>query len=538
VNLLRFEPLDKGRWALRSGFHEKFPEIAKTIPGVRWDKRKAAWIGYADAVILAARELEKARIVKAVGTWPTPRVPLSDREFSRDYSLREYQTVGTDFLLNIASEGGILADGMGLGKGRMCLAAIDEGLELPAIIVCPASVKKNWFIEGQKLGIDVHLLFGMSPADDAQIEESDGIVALNYELVDRWLPHLKNARTVIFDEGQVLANEKSKRSRACKALARKAKNRIVATGTPIQNWPRELFNIVDTVSPGRFGRWLDYMKRYAGAFQEEVPVRGGEEGETQKVWNTKGKSHQDELNERLKHFMLRRTKQDVQLELPAKTRDTREIDVSKEYKNPDRWWSLENTNQTQIALGLAAEGKVGAAVELAMTAIQNGSCVVLWVQRKTVAKILRKLLLQGGITPFMLTGDETPNRRQQNAEAAREQGSSVCIATIDSVGTGVNYLAFADIGIFVELHYVPGKLLQAEDRHHRQGAEKPVTIYYLIAIGTIDEMIRDVIIQKLQASEEILGTTGDTIRGDLRGMSDEECLDELRRTLMEDEGQT
>lgn len=420
------------------------------------------------------------------------------------------------------------------------LAAIGEGLELPAVIVCPANVKTSWLAEGKRLGLDAHLLFGLSPPKDAQLEKSDGIVVMNYELVDKWLPHLKDVRTVVFDEGQVLANEKSKRSKACRELAGRATNRIITSGTPFQNRSNELFNIVDTISPGRFGKWLSFMKRYAGAFQEDVPVRGGEEGEMQKVWNTKGASHQDELAERMKFFTLRRTKTDpeVKLELPSKTRTLREIDVAKEYRNPDRWWSLENKNNAQIALGIAAEGKIEAAVELALEAVSNNSSVVLFMHRKEVAKALKKRFAEEGIKAFMLTGDETTARRQANAEEARAKGSSVCIATIEAVGTGVNYLTFADVAIFIELHYVPGKMLQAEDRLHRPGQQNPVTIYYLIAMGTIDERIRDVVLRKWRTFEDIIGSTnGETFREDLvGGMSDEEALDQLRRTLMEDEG--
>ena len=543
MNLLRLERVDDaGHWAMKMAYHEKFPELAKSVPGLQWKPRPGVWIGYADAVTLMAAHLEKAGIAKVVGSRPTLREPLSDPGLRFQLPkgcepLRYYQRSGVRFLMDTAREGALLADGMGTGKTSVALAAIGEGLKLPAVVVCPANVKTSWLAEGKRLGLDVHLLYGMSPPSDAQIEKSDGIVALNYELVDKWLPHLENVGTVIFDEGQMLTNEKSKRSKACAVLAKRAENRIIMTGTPFLNRPMELWNVVNTMSPGRLGKWLPFMKRYAGAFQEEVPVRGGEDDETQKVWNTKGSSHTDELSNRLKHFMLRRTKQDVKLELPSKTRQLLEIDVSKQYRNPDRWWSLKNTNQAQIALGLAAEGKIEAAVELALNAVKNNSSVILFMHRKEVAQILRKRFAKEGIKAFMLTGDETAHRREQNAHEARAQGSAICIATIEAVGTGVNYLTFADIAIFVELHYVPGKMMQAEDRLHRPGQENPVTIYFLIAMGSIDEMIRDAILTKLRAFEDVVGNVGDTIRDDLLGgLSDEDALDQLRRTLMEDEG--
>ena len=426
MNLLRLERIDSARWAMRTPFHEEFPKIARAVPGLKWT-RDGVWVGYADAVALMTQRLEAAKIVKVVGPRPTPRDPLSVKALNFQLPeeckpLRDFQKAGVSFLLDTMREGSLLADGMGVGKTAQALAAIAEGLDLPAVIVCPANVKTGWRDEAKRLGLDVHLLFGLSPPDDAQIEKSDGIVALNYELVDKWLPHLKNVGTVVFDEGQMLTNEKSKRSKACRALAKRARYRAVLTGTPFLNRPIELWNVIETISPGRLGGWMPFAKRYTGAFQDEVPVRGGEEGETQKVWNVKGASHTDELRERMRHFMLRRTKQDVKLELPSKTRQLLEIDVSKQYRNPDKWWSLENTNTAQIALGLAAEGKVDAALDLAREAIKSNSSVILFMHRKEVAKILRKRLAKEGIKAFMLTGDETPARRQQNAEEARAQG--------------------------------------------------------------------------------------------------------------------
>ena len=403
-------------------FHPDFSGLAKKVPGLQWTPKKAAWIGYPDAVELMIASLQKEGIAKLAGPGLPPRTPLSVGSLSRDYGLRGYQKEAVQFIKETASSGILLADGMGVGKTSSTLVAIQEALEMPAVIVCPANVKRGWCDEAKRLGLEAHPLYGMRPPEDAQLTKEDGIIVLNYELVDSWLPHLQDVKTVAFDEAQMLTNEKSKRSKACKELASRATYKIALTGTPFQNRPRELWNLVDTISPGRFGKWMPFMKRYAGAFQEDVPVRGGEEGETQKVWNTKGTSNSEELGARLKHFMLRRTKADVALEIPAKTRQLIEVDVSKEYRNADNWWSLENKSQAQMALGIAAEGKIEDAVELALNAIESDSNVVLFMHRKEVAKGLQKRLAKEGIEAFMLTGDESPNRRQQNAEAAKAQG--------------------------------------------------------------------------------------------------------------------
>lgn len=170
MNLLRFENLGAGRWAMRTPYHPQFPELAHTVPGLKWDRQAGAWIGYADGVNLLTVKLEEAKVVKVRGARPPSRAPLSDKAFSRDpigfdgdYGLRNYQKEGVNFLINTMSSGAVLADSMALGKTRSVLAAINELHQFPAVIVCPANVKSSWKSEASKLGLDAHVLFGMSP---------------------------------------------------------------------------------------------------------------------------------------------------------------------------------------------------------------------------------------------------------------------------------------------------------------------------------------------------------------------------------------
>lgn len=517
--LARILHASDGHYAVASPYDKAFVQLAKRIPGMRWNGD--AWIGYADAISLFTQKLVTERIAHVTGgaNLPPPVASLSVKPTTIDQHLRDYQKIGTSFLVNRSETGALLADVQGIGKTRQVLAALAL-LPQPAVVVCPANVKHVWVDDAKKLGLPKPLILNsQKPPKDARLAKSDGLVIINYDIVSYWLDVLKGARTVAFDEGQALTNEKSQRSKACKELAHQAEHRIVLTGTPMMNYIFELWNVIDTMSPGRMGKFMAFARRYCGAFQEEIEIKNQEK---RKVWNFKGHSNTDELNERMGHFMLRRTKADVATELPAKTRQLIQVDLP-EYKHADNWWSLSNKSEAQLALGVAAELKAPRVVELALDSRANGSDVIVFCYQKAIARLLTKGFAKKGVEAFLATGDETIEKRLANAAAAKAcRGILIC--TIDAMGAGIDKLSYADVLIFAELHYVPGKLLQAEDRAHRIGQLRPVNIYYLIGLGTIDEAIRDSVLNKLMLFEEAVGSVGDAIRSDLLGESEEEAL--------------
>lgn len=518
--LARIVPNVLGRYAVVSPFSKRFVELVKEIPGMTWTGE--AWVGYPDAIAILVARLEAERVAKVVGKeqLPPPVESLSVKPTTIDQHLRDYQKLGATFLIDRSRSGSLLADVQGIGKTRQVLAAL-QALPKPAVVVCPAKVKHVWVDDSLKLGLPPPLILSTrKPWPDAALSKEDDIVVINYEIVPYWLEVLKACKTVAFDEAQALTNEKSKQSKACKELAHSAECRIALSGTPMMNRVKELWNVIDTISPGRFGKgFYHFGRRYCDAHQQEIEKR---DGETMKVWNFDGKSHVEELNSRMSYFMLRRTKQDVMSELPPKTRQIVPVEL-KEYANADRWWTIENKSQAQLALGLAAELKIPHTVELAIESRNNGSDVIVFCYQKKVARQLQQQFAKKGVEAFLATGDESIERRLANAKKAKES-HGILVATIDAMGTGIDKLSYADVLIFAELHYVPGKLLQAEDRAHRIGQLRPVNIYYMLGIGTIDELIRDAVLTKLMAFEEAVGSVGDSIRQDLLGESEEEAL--------------
>lgn len=512
-----------GRIFLQSPWDKTFVDLAHTLPGLYWDRNRRVWVGYEDSVALLSKRMLDQKVGRLFLTSKDPIV--GTMSFTND--LRVYQKTGIEFLHSTMREGAFLADELGLGKTCQTLFAIKN--ELPTVIVCPRVLKAEWVREGAKWGIDVLALSSTKPPN-ASLGKSDGIVVVNYEIIHSWYDVLKTARSFVFDEGQYLANSKTRRSEYCKDLASRATNRIILTGTPFDSHPIELWNPVDTISPGRFGTFPSFGKRYCNGFLEEIETR---DKIVKKVWNFKGHSHLEELRQRLSQFMLRRTKSEVHLELPDKTRQIIEVDVAKSHignldvHNFDVKW-------LRYALSISAKAKIDRAVELIDLHLQNGSSVVVGAYHNKVATEIRDALAKElGIEPFMATGEMSPDKRLAEIDKAAANTPCVLIATTHSVGEGLNRLVFADVAVVVELDYSPRWLAQFEGRFHRPGQKRNVLIQYVIGLGTLDEIIRDKVISKISIVEEALGKGDGYLREDLLGTSDDDVMKDLESSLRE-----
>ena len=536
--LTRSTKLPDGRFALKpSKYSEKFRMLAKELPGMTWDKTIKSWCGYGDAVSLLVEKLLANKVAKVVGVTPNH----ARRPGPKDDVLRPYQQEGVGFLTETAPEGAILADATGLGKTIQTIYAIDKTLGYPAVVVCPSNVKSGWAKDAKKIGVETTILNGTKPPEGMEIAESDGLLIINYDILDSWLHVLEGAKTVAFDEAQAIANSQSKRSKACKKLALKAKNRIALTATPITSRVRELHNIVDTISPNRFGNFFQYGLRYCDGHQATIETRDGKElidedtGEPRKHWDWSGSSNPEELKLRLSQFMLKRNKSDVAMQLPPLTRQILEIEVTQASIVKNGWF--ESDESTRWALTLAARGKIKAAVHAAKEQMDEGNSVVVFAHRKDIVRELVAAFLQAGVEAFSATGDDSAKKREATAGKARAQAEaghpSVICVTTHSMGTGIDYLSYANVGIVVELDYVPGRIIQMEGRQDRSGQLKNVLFIYLIALGSIDEVIRDRVLDKIKVQEGVLGSSGDNLKQDLSGKGQDEVLADLRKEMAE-----
>lgn len=536
------------------------PELARQIPGLTWDRTTKTYVGWPDAVAAFAHALGEENLATIVGGLDEPSDRLKARRTPRrqqvrpegssspstksSTALREYQREGVEVLRLLAPEGGaLLADDMGLGKTVQALTAakrlVDDGFVPIVLVVSPAVLKWVWSSEAEKWTDDffeTRVLSGTKPSPVA----TNGrplLLIMNYDIAHAWIEALpKRLGVLIADEGHYLQSDRSRRSKAIKAIAGRAQARMVLSGTPMTARPRDLWNVVDTLESGRWGKnaWR-FFTRHCAAHQETV-------AKNTTVWILDGSSHEDELALRLRFFMLRRSKADVMKDLPSRIRQIVPIKVNSRAIAPI--WDEKNYRKDALrrALALAGTGKISEAVELATSSLAEGHSVVVFSHLRDTAKRVWEGISKAKATAYLATGEDVAQVRARtiaHAKVTASKRSVAVVATIDAVGVGID-LSFADVAIFVDLDWVPSKLLQAESRLHRHGQMRPVSIYYLVGLGTADEYVQRKVIERLDLYERVIGSAQEAegLRSDLGAfetMNEDDVLMDLRAAVLRGE---
>jgi SWI/SNF-related matrix-associated actin-dependent regulator 1 of chromatin subfamily A len=286
-------------------------------PGRKWVPEAKAWTCPASVDALKQLREYGFEIKPDVITWerewfmpskPTIK-PINDIPGLKG-TLRPFQEIGVGF---IEQQGGrvLVGDEMGLGKTIQALAWLQYKGDpvLPAVVVCPASLKGNWEQECKAwTTISPCTLFGTTPF---LLDNPRKIYIINYDILQYWLPALAIAKTIILDECHMVKNPKAQRTKAVKAFCKGKKHVISLSGTPIINRPIEFFTALNILAPDTFNRYWDFAQRYCDAKHNGFG------------WDLSGASNVNELHDRLNgNVMIRRLKADVLKDLPPKTRTT------------------------------------------------------------------------------------------------------------------------------------------------------------------------------------------------------------------------
>ena len=230
--------------------------------------------------------------------------------------LYPHQIEGIAFLLG--RRRALLADDMGLGKTRQSvLAMVEAEAEGPYLVICPASVKRNWAREIQ-LVLPTSEPAIVGPALLPSTDFQDWVI-INYEILGKHLEGLLafEWKGVVFDEAHYLKNHQSQRSRNAAKLVKAIAHEPVVhalTGTPMTNCPRDLFPLLRLMDHPLGKSFLSFAKRYCDAYQGDFGLVAD------------GASNIEELTVQLHGVMLRRTKNEV-LDLPPKVRTWLDIEL-------------------------------------------------------------------------------------------------------------------------------------------------------------------------------------------------------------------
>lgn len=481
-------------------YHDECRKLFAAMPGCQWNTVDKAYFGPLEGARIVLKKLEELEIAKV--RWLNKSVHKDTRvakKFLKD--LRPYQEEGVHFMVDRAEETGsaFCAHEMSLGKTIMALRSAAALHVNRVLVISPAVAITHWQLEAQKwLGVDM---------SELQTKHSRGLVRWGGWKNVSWDKFrnlsqdrvIDRADVVILDEMHYASNSRAARSKAVLDFVEHSQPYVFAlTGTPMPTRPRDLWHQLHVLWPGRFGGFYPFTKRYCDGHDEEIEVL------ERSVWKCDGSSHLDELRERLKPLMIRRTKAEVADDLPPQQRivvpvqmDQKALDTLSSY----RWLDIgPNSKGLRRMLANVEDHKISAAVELANDLKEGGQKVLVYTLTKNTARRIAKSL-----RTLYVTG-ETAASKRKGVLVQAAQNNQCAVATVFSVTEAIDLTVF-DAVIFVGPDWMPKTMLQAEARVHRLGKKSLVTIYYLIGLGSIDEVIRSTVIDRLGDLVKIMGTS-------------------------------
>ncbi|WP_405674492.1 DEAD/DEAH box helicase [Streptomyces sp. NBC_01511] len=494
------------------------------------------------------------RLADPEGTGGTGGTERADQEIGQPAALtatlRDYQLRGLNWLHRMTSLGlgGCLADDMGLGKTITVIALhlhrqTDESAAGPTLVVCPTSLMGNWQREIERFapGTPVRRFHGASRGLDAL---ADGeFVLTTYGTMRLDAPRLAGAEwgMVVADEAQHVKNPYSSTAGQLRTIGAKA--RVALSGTPVENNLSELWAILDWTTPGLLGRLATFRTRYAQA------VEGGDPGAAER------------LSALVRPFLLRRRKSDpgIAPELPPKTETDRAVSLTTEQaglyeavvretlaaisqadgmerrglvmklltslkqicNHPAQF--LKEAESPRVA---GRSGKVELLDELLDTILSEGASVLVFTQYVQMARLLEQHLAARGVPTQFLHGGTPVRQRDVMVRRFQEGEVPVFLLSLKAAGTGLN-LTRAEHVVHFDRWWNPAVEAQATDRAYRIGQNRPVQVHRMIAEGTIEDRIADMLARKQRLADSVLGAGGEAA---LTELTDDELADlvELR----------
>ena len=428
-------------------------------------------------------------------------------ELSR-YSLYPHQAAGVQFLARHGRA--ILADDMGLGKTRQAIVALNEAAPSGAVLViCPASLKLNWEREIRMVDAAAAVEVIGVPGHEAG---NARWVVVNYDMLARHGERLRAIpwAGVIIDEAHFIKNASQRTSQVLKIIGVADSKRdepggprlvFLLTGTPMPNRPRDLFNLLRAVGHPSARSFLSFARQYCGAYRNDYG------------WVTDGASNIPELNLLLKEVMLRRKKDDV-LDLPPKIRSwvpvqTEGASALKAYGDFVSWFQASDPSRpndteflariTRLRLALH-KAKHAACAERIRDVLVTGQKLIVFTSYTEGITRHKKTLGDKAVT---VTGADNAKQRMAATDAFQtDPNVQVALCNLIAGGVGLNLTAATHV-IFQDLDWVPANHLQAEDRCYRIGQTRQVTVEYLIADGTLDGYIAELLEAKLKLVQAV-----------------------------------
>ncbi len=459
--------------------------------------------------------------------------------------------------------GAILADDMGLGKTTVAMA-IAAKFDLPrVVVVCPASVKWNWQREFEATELPLHQWWvyvcdGSARQREANLsalqrstETWPRVIVTNYDqlgppvkneteaprnqLAEDWrmfLERFVSNGLLVADESHYIKDEKSGRSQAVAAIAKNARYRLLMTGTPIRNTPRDLWHQLEVANQGVWRNVWDFERRY----MRTVAVKMGKRRFRKPV----GWQNPQELGLISGFHMVRRLKSDLKNlppKMPPTVHDVEMDDVTaKHYKAMRNWWlyefadlgddenvfsprarsGLEATLRLmQIAQGfvsgapfeqptwIAENAKSAWLLEMVQDLLHTCRKPVIWSQFNKPLSILAEMIqARLNVPAIVFTGELDTGARQAALDTFATEEKAVFLGQV-KIAEGFNLTTSQDV-IFYGRDWSPAVNAQAEDRVHRIGQKGTVSIHVPLVRGTIEKRMHERLAKKTSVNQSVL----------------------------------
>ena len=465
-------------------------------------RENAARFGEVEAVL---RRLQQSRAATVEASQAFAATEAFKLRPGLSGELRPYQQAGVEFITGHARNKAYIGDEMGLGKTITALAAIHQEQAYPALIVCPAVVVGNWKREANTWLPDKTVQVIKTGKD--VIDPKADIVVASYALAGKAAANKRFAQ-VVCDEAHYLKNKDAKRTQEVTAITKAAPRRLLLSGTPVTNKPKDLFaqlEILDVTGKGMpLGSFFQFATQYCGG-------RQGKYG-----FEADGATNTEELNQRLRAGVyLRRDKAQVLTELPEKQRQVLMVEplaetrrrireIQAEYciaqKNHVPGAALKAMTDEMVAVG---KGKIEAAGQFMEDFAESGNKLIVFANLREVQQGLLQTARELGVPTVHILGDDSSEKRDQAVQAFQNDPKvKFAVCSLKAAGVGITLTAASDV-LMVEQDWTPANLDQAEDRAHRMGQKNAVNVTYLVMENTIDEPLREVIDGKRKVASDL-----------------------------------
>ncbi|MFC8015605.1 DEAD/DEAH box helicase [Streptomyces cinereoruber] len=463
------------------------------------------------------------------GAAPTPQGPPK----ALAATLRDYQLRGLDWLHTMTSLGlgACLADDMGLGK-TITLIALHlrrqehQATAGPALVVCPTSLLGNWEREIQRFAPDSEVRRFHGP--DRSLEDLDdtakaGFVLTTYGTMRRDTERLAQQpwSLLVADEAQHVKNPHAHTAQALRQIP--SRGRVALTGTPVENNLSELWSLLDWTTPGLLGTLTSFRDRYAKAVEGDRDEQAAAR-----------------LAALVRPFLLRRRKSDpgIAPELPPKTETDQPVSLTKEQVSLYETLVRELMTEIQQRQGIARRGlvmklltglkqvcnhpaqflkepanaklpgrsgKLELLDELLDAVLAEDGSALVFTQYVTMGRLIERHLADRGVNALFLHGAITVKRREEMVDAFQSGEKKVFLLSLKAAGTGLN-LTRAGHVIHYDRWWNPAVEDQATDRAYRIGQTQPVQVHKLIAEGTVEDKVAEMLRQKRELADAVLGS--------------------------------